>query len=58
MMNMDMDKDIISSAIEEYGLTIQDVMVLMKGYEKFTESSMDEKKVMIDKVKDLIEEQQ
>jgi len=57
-MNMDMDKDIISSAIEEYGLTIQDVMVLMKGYEKFTESSMDEKKVMIDKVKDLIEEQQ
>ena len=58
MMNMGMDKDIISSAIEEYGLTIQDVMVLMKGYEKFTESSMDEKKVMIDKVKDLIEEQQ
>ena len=58
MMNMDMDKDIISSAIEEYGLTIQDVMVLMKGYEKFTESSMDEKKAMIDKVKDLIEEQQ
>jgi len=58
MMNMGMDKDIISSAIEEYGLTIQDVMVLMKGYEKFTESSMDEKKIMINKVKDLIEEQQ
>ncbi len=51
MMNMGMDKDIISSAIEEYGLTIQDVMVLMKGYEKFTESSMDEKKVIIEKVK-------
>jgi hypothetical protein len=32
-------------------------MVLMKGYEKFTESSMDEKKVMIDKVKELIEQQ-
>jgi hypothetical protein len=29
----------------------------MKGYEKFTESSMDEKKVMIDKVKELIEQQ-
>ena len=56
MMNMGMDKDIISSAIEEYGLTIQDVMVLMKGYEKFTESSMDEKKMMIDKVKELIEQ--
>ena len=55
MMNMGMDKDIISSAIEEYGLTIQDVMVLMKGYEKFTESSMDEKKVIIEKVKTLIE---
>ncbi|MBT6022189.1 MAG: hypothetical protein HOG86_02140 [Candidatus Thioglobus sp.] len=57
MMNMGMDKDIITSAIEEYGLTIADVMVLMKGYEKFTESSMDEKKVMIDKVKELIEQQ-
>ena len=57
MMNMGMDKDFISSAIEEYGLTIQDVMVLMKGYERFTESSMDEKKVMINKVKELIEEQ-
>ena len=56
MMNMGMDKDIISSAIEEYGLTIQDVMVLMKGYEKFTESSTDEKKVIIEKVKTLIEE--
>ena len=56
MMNMGMDKDIISSAIEEYGLTIQDVMVLMKGYEKFTESSMDETKVIIEKVKTLIEE--
>ena len=55
-MNMGMDKDIISSAIEEYGLTIQDVMVLMKGYEKFTESSMDEKKVIIEKVKTLIKE--
>jgi hypothetical protein len=56
MMNMGMDKDIIGSAIEEYGLTTQDVMVLMKGYEKFTESSMDEKKVIIEKVKTLIEE--
>jgi|GEM_PF-1835124 hypothetical protein len=56
MMNIGMDKDIIGSAIEEYGLTTQDVMVLMKGYEKFTESSMDEKKVIIEKVKTLIEE--
>jgi len=56
MMNMDMDKDIISSAIEEYGLTIQDVMVLMKGYEIFNDAPMEEKKVIIEKVKTLIEE--
>ena len=58
MMNMGMNSNAITSAIEEFGLTIEDVMVLMKGYEKFTESSMDEKKIMINKVKDLIEEQQ
>jgi len=57
-MNMGMNSNAITSAIEEFGLTIEDVMVLMKGYEKFTESSMDEKKVMINKVKDLIEEEQ
>jgi len=56
MMNMGMDKDIISSAIEEYGLTIQDVMVLMKGYEIFNDAPMEEKKVIIEKVKTLIEE--
>lgn len=55
-MNMGMNENIISDAIEEYGLSIQDVMVLMKGYEKFTESSMDEKKLIIEKVKQLIEE--
>ena len=34
---MNTDKDIISSAMEEFGLTMDDVIVLMKGYEKFTE---------------------
>ena len=53
---MSMDKDIISSAIEEYGLTIEDVMVLMKGYEIFNDAPMKEKKVIIEKVKTLIEE--
>ncbi len=57
MTNLGIDKDLISSAIEEFGLTIQDVMMLMKGYEKFNESSIDEKKVMINKVVDLIEQQ-
>jgi len=54
---MNMDKDLITSAMEEFGLTIQDVMVLMKGYEKFTESNHTEKKAMIDKVKVLIEQE-
>ena len=40
MMNMGIDKDIISSTIEEYGLSIQDVMVLMKGYEIFSDAPM------------------
>ena len=58
MMNMGMDKDLISSAIEDMGLSIQDLMVLMKGYEKYTESSVGDKKIFIDKVKKIIEEQQ
>ena len=57
MINMNTDKDIISSAMEEFGLTMDDVMVLMKGYEKFTESSDDEKKELMSNIKNLIEKQ-
>ncbi len=46
---MNTDKDIISSVMEEFGLTMEDVKVLMKGYEKFTESSTEQKKELIDK---------
>ena len=56
MTNMGMDKDLISSAIEDMGLSIQDLMVLMKGYEKYNESSIDDKKIFIEKVKKIIEE--
>ena len=52
---MNTDQDIISSAIEEFGLTLDDMKVLMKGYEKFTESSTDQKKELIDNIKSLIE---
>ena len=52
---MNRDKDIISSAMEEFGLTMDDMKVLMKGYEKFTESSTDQKKELIDNIKSLIE---
>ena len=55
MTNMNTDKDIISSTMEEFGLTMDDVKVLMKGYEKFTESSTDQKKELIDNIKSLIE---
>ena len=55
MINMNTDKDTISSAMEEFGLTMNDVKVLMKGYERFTESSTDKKKELIDNIKSLIE---
>ena len=56
MTKMNTDQDIISSAMEEFGLTMDDVMVLMKGYEKFTESSTDQKKELIDNIKSLIDD--
>ena len=57
MINMNTDKDSIMSTMEEFGLTLDDVMVLMKGYEKFTESSADEKKELMSSIKNLIENQ-
>ena len=56
MINMNTDKDIISSTMEEFGLTMEDVKVLMKGYEKFTESSIEQKKELIDNVMNLIDD--
>ena len=56
MTNMNTDKDIISSAMEEFGLTMDDMKVLMKGYEKFTESSTEQKKELIDNVMNLIDD--
>ena len=57
MINMNTDKDSIMSTMEEFGLTMDDVIVLMKGYEKFTESSDDEKKELMGSIKNLIEKQ-
>ena len=56
MINMNTDKDIISSTMEEFGLTMDDLKVLMKGYEKFTESSTEQKKKLIDNVMNLIDD--
>ena len=57
MINMNTNKDTITSAMEEFGLTLDDVMILMKGYEKFTESSDLEKKELMSRIKLLIENQ-
>ena len=57
MINMNTNKDSITSAMEEFGLTMDDVMILMKGYEKFTESSDSEKKELMSSIKLLIENQ-
>ena len=57
MINMNTNKDTITSAMEEFGLTMDDVIVLMKGYEKFTESSDGEKKELMSSIKNLIEKQ-
>ena len=57
MINMNTNKDSITTAMEECGLTMDDVIVLMKGYEKFTESSADEKKELMSSIKNLIEKQ-
>ena len=57
MFNMNTNKDSIMSTMEEFGLTMDDVIVLMKGYEKFTESSANEKKELMSSIKSIIENQ-
>ena len=57
MINMNTNKDSITSAMEEFGLTLDDLMILMKGYEKFTESSDSEKQELMSSIKLLIENQ-
>ncbi len=57
MLNMNTNKDSIMSTMEEFGLTMDDVIVLMKGYEKFTESSANEKKELMSSIKSVIENQ-
>ena len=54
MINTNTSSDMISSAMEELGLTLDDVMTLMKGYEKFNESSDEERKELMSGIKQLI----
>ena len=57
MFNMNTNKDSIMSTMEEFGLTMDDVIVMMKGYEKFSESSANEKKELMSSIKSVIENQ-
>ena len=57
MFNMNTNKDSIMTTMEEFGLTMDDVIVLMKGYEKFSESSANEKKELMSSIKSVIENQ-
>ncbi len=54
MINMNTNNDMVTSAMEELGLTLDDVMTLMKGYEKFNESSDEERKELMSGIKQLI----
>ncbi len=54
MINTNTSSDMISLAMEELGLTLDDVMTLMKGYEKFNESSDEERKELMSGIKQLI----
>ncbi len=51
---MNKNKDSIRTTMEEFGLTVDDGKTLMKGYEKFTESSDEERKELMSGIKQLI----
>ena len=57
MINTKPSSDMITSAIEGLGLSLDDVITLMKGYEKFTESSDEERKELMSGIKQLLRSQ-
>ena len=57
MINTKPSSDMITSAMEGLGLSLDDVMTLMKGYEKFTESSDEERKELMSAIKQLLRSQ-
>jgi len=60
LTNLNANNDVITSAIKELkelkelGLGLDEVMVLMKGYEKFSESSDEERRELMNGIKQLI----
>ena len=57
MINTKPSSDMITSAMEGLGLSLDDVIILMKGYEKFTESSDEERKELMSGIKQLLRSQ-
>jgi hypothetical protein len=57
MINTNTSSDMITSAMKDLGLSLDDVITLMKGYEKFTESSDEERKELMSGIKQLLRSQ-
>ena len=57
MINTKPSSDMITSAIEGLGLSLDDVITLVEGYEKFTESSDEERKELMSGIKQLLRSQ-
>ena len=57
MINTNTSSDMITSAMKDLGLSLDDVITIMKGYEKFTESSDEERKELMSGIKQLLRSQ-
>ena len=57
MINTNTGSDMITSAMKDLGLSLDDIITLMKGYEKFTESSDEERKKLMSGIKQLLRSQ-
>ena len=57
MINTKPSSDMITSAMEGLGLSLDDVITLMKGYEMFMESSDEERKELMSGIKQLLRSQ-
>jgi len=56
MIKQAIQSDFITAAVEDMGLSLEDITILFRGYEKFTSSSDDEKRELIKKIRAVIEE--
>jgi DNA-binding transcriptional MerR regulator len=54
MINTNSSSDMITSAMKDLGLSLDDIITLMKGYEKFTESSDEKRKELMSGIKQLL----